>query len=146
MYMNEEIIPADKKLRTKILIGIILTMPIGAFYVYNFTSYIKEISTAVDVNKAIDKVKDLVFWATLVNAVISSIFSAYLLFLANRVYKFQRFPPMGMRVIRDTKVASGKNAYRIGALLILVALLILSTNLFMWYMKVIIDNLFAQAA
>jgi hypothetical protein len=140
--MDNQIIPADKSLRKKVLLIVLLCIPIGFFLIQSVTDYIEVCKSLADtdIDLAIRKMKELIALIMVINALVSSAIGLYLIFLAVKILKSNSYPPPGMKVIQDTRIRTGKKAKIAGAAFIFMAMLILSTNLIIWYLHVIVEN------
>ncbi|QTA93714.1 hypothetical protein [Desulfonema magnum] len=141
--MNPPIIPADKKLRKQTIVALLICIPIGLFLIQSLSAYIEEFESliATDIELATVKIKKLLTIITVINAIFSSALALHLSSLAIKILKSGCYPPPGMRVIKDTPLQIGKKAKNIGTALIFTALLILSTNIILWYVHVMLDQL-----
>lgn len=142
----DQIIPADEKLRKYLIIGLLLFTAIGGFLIYFTSVYLEEckILAESDVNLAVAKVKEFLFFVTIANALFSSGLSLYFISVAIKTLKSERYPPEGMSVIKDTTLQTGKKAKGIAIAHILMAAILLSSNILTWYLRVIIDTLVSK--
>ncbi len=140
------IILADKKLRKQVLIALLICIPLGGFLIQGTSAYIDEYESLMttDIELAIVKIKKLLTTITVINAIFSSASALYLTSLAIKILKSDHYPPPGMRVIRDTPPQIRKKAKHIAVALIVTALAILSTNIILWYIRVIVDQLISK--
>ncbi len=141
--MRDPIIYADKKLRKQILLILLLLFPVGLFLTQSLSSHVEEITALAehDIGQALAKLRNLVTIFTVANGIFSLAFALYFAFLAMRVLKSEQFPPPGMRVVRDTHLRTGKKAKSMGMLMIFMALVMLSSNLITWYLRVFVKQL-----
>ncbi len=139
----DQIIPADEKLKKQLMIGMLLFTVIGGFLIYFMSAYLEEckILAESDMELAVAKVKNFLFFVTIANALFSSGFSVYFISVAIKILKSERYPPEGMSVIKDTTLRTGKKAKGIAIAHIFMAIILLSSNILMWYIHVIIDTL-----
>ncbi|MBF0119395.1 MAG: hypothetical protein HQK79_11210 [Desulfobacterales bacterium] len=137
----EEIIRADKNLQKKFIVIMLSIVFICSYIIYNINSYLQNILLFKTPEIAIIQIKNILVILSVINAIISLGFAVYFILLSIKTFKFNRFPPIGMRVIRDTNVQTGKKAIRTGTSLIVIAILILSTNLCIWYIRIFIYSM-----
>ncbi|MGA7876211.1 MAG: hypothetical protein WCA08_11150 [Desulfoferrobacter sp.] len=133
--MNLDFYPSRNGARRRVVTLIILAVALGILLVYHLTGYFQEIRTIADDHpeQAFVKLKSFSSAFLLINGIITSLFAAYFTFTAWKIWKNGRFPPAGMKVIRSTKVHTGSRAKIIAVVCLLIALLMLSTNIFLWY-------------
>jgi hypothetical protein len=139
--MNDTIIAADKKFRRQIIITLAVALPVCLGIFYGFKLYFLKIPAGSDVTWLIKKVNKVILWVWVANGAISAWLSTRLAIMSMNTFKSQRFPPPGMRVIRDTKICTGRKAKIHGFLLIAAALLVLSTNLALFFLHQKIHDL-----
>lgn len=144
--MNDSVMHADKKLRKQLLVLILLLIPAGLFLIQILSANVEDIKTlaATDIDQAVAKLRNLVTIFAVANAVFSVAFGLYAVSIAIRILKSEQFPPPGMRVIRDTRIRTGKKAKTMGMLMIFMAIILLSTNLISWYLHVLVDQLISK--
>jgi len=133
--MNLDFHPSHNGASRRVVTLIILAVALGILLVYNFTGYFQEIRTIADDHpeQAFVKLKSFSSAFLLINVIITFLFAAYFTFTAWKIWKNGRFPPAGMKVIRSTKIHTGSKAKIIAVVCLLIALLMLSTNIFLWY-------------
>jgi len=141
--MTEHIIPVDKKLRKQTLIGLLLLILIGAFLIQAILAHFEEIKSLAITNPDLSvlKVKEFVCWVIILNAILSLAFCVYFVSIAIRILKSKRYPPPGMRVIKDTRLQTGKKAKAMAIVQIIMAVFAILTNAVPWYLYVIIEKL-----
>jgi hypothetical protein len=142
--MNNTIVPADKKFRKQVVITLVIALPVCMGIFYGFKLYFLQFSSGPDVTLLIHRVQSMIFWIWIANGVISAWLSTRLVLWAVKTFQFNQFPPPGVRVIRDTKIKTGKSARMLGLLLIIAALIVLSTNLVLFFLHQTINDLIAQ--
>jgi len=126
--MTDQFLPANKKYKKQVILTIIIALPVAVASFYLHTNYMHTMSSELSRTDFIEKLKVINFWILIMNAIISIGVSAYLLSLATKIIKYEMYPPPGMRLIKRTKISTGKQAKLIGALFIFSALITLSTN------------------
>jgi hypothetical protein len=104
--MNQDIVPADKNLRKKFFIFLGLSVIAVLIIVPYFNGYLEQIKQAFKENPEVAFKKSmLVLKATLSFVSLLLVMTEiYLIFLARRTLKSGQYPPLGMRVIRDTRL------------------------------------------
>lgn len=136
-------IQADKKLRKQVIIGILLFIPVGGILTHLILTDFEEcmLLAQTDTELAISRFRDLLTILTVANGVISIAFAIYFISVATKIYQSGCYPPKGMRVIRDTRVLTGKEATTMAVFHIFIAILVLSSNVLMGYIYFILDKL-----
>ncbi len=125
--MNVEIVYADKKLRQRAVLLMLTLILILAPIALLTLNYLNDLEALAESNskEALSKAITLTYiWGAFFTIGNLAIFS-YLMWLGIKIIKADRYPPPGMRVIKDTKVVRGKRARFRGGLLIFTAVLIL---------------------
>jgi hypothetical protein len=137
------IIPADKKYRKKAAFGLLVFLLISLACVQALVWEFKGIEALAETDggEALGKIRKLVTALSAANAVVSVALALWFFALAYRILESGQYPPPGMRVFRDTRLRTGRQARAGAALQAAVALLLLSTNLVMLYLHRILDSL-----
>ncbi|MBI5585661.1 MAG: hypothetical protein HY892_17765 [Deltaproteobacteria bacterium] len=110
--MPEEMIPADKKLR-KTTIILLIVFVLGLMLLSPFlNSRLAEWkqTAAGNPETAFRQFSSLFRWLLGITALLVSAASVYLIVIALRVLKADRYPPPGLKVIRDTRLRTGRPA------------------------------------
>ena len=143
---NKKIIKADKKLRNRTLIFIlILIILVFIFHIFynQFLSGIKNLaeeSPEMAINKILITLKILM----VAMCIIFAAFTIYCFHISLLIYKSEQFPPPGMRVIKDTVLITGEKAkvraiigFAITGVLVIFAFIILlyMNNIFQFLLK-----------
>ena len=130
----DEIIPADKGLRKKtiiLIIGIVLAVMIVGPYLSGYLADLRQ--EGVERPKsAYPRMITLMKWVLGSAALGITLAGAYLLIIAFRSLKAGRYPPPGMKVIRDTRIKTGRQAkimaylliFNSGAIILLIGLVL----------------------
>jgi hypothetical protein len=117
---SDEIIPADKGLRKKTIIGaigiVLAAMLLGPYLSGYLTELRQEGVERPEL--AYPKMITLMKWVLGSAALLITLTGAYLLVIAFRALKAGRYPPPGMKVIKDTRVKTGRQAKIMAYLLI----------------------------
>jgi len=129
---DPEIVPADPTLRRWVLIALAVAIPAGIPLIQFFSGKLSDYKAlaATDIEGAIAGIRELIRYLIGINAAVTVAAATYFLLLARRVLGSGRFPPPGMRVIRDARIRRGRLARGLGWLLVLLAGVLLATNLF----------------
>lgn len=141
--MNERMIRADRTLRKKVIIWAVFFGLAGVLIiqvVYSAFDGLESLAET-DPEQALSSLKKILTAITVTNAFGSSLFAFYFVSVAARILASGRYPPPGMRVLRDTRVRTGKKAKWMAAAQILAALLILATNIGMWFLHRIVEGI-----
>jgi MFS family permease len=126
---SDEIIPADKGLRKKtiiLIIGIFLAAMILGTYLNGYLADLR-LEGEERPELVYPKLITLMKWFLGSAAIGITLTGVYLLVIAFRTLKAGRYPPPGMKVIKDTRIKTGKPA-KIRAYLLLfnsVAIIVL---------------------
>lgn len=136
-------IQADKKLRKQVIIGILLFIPVGGFLIHLILTYFEEcmLLMGTDTELGISRLRSLLTILAIVNGFISLAFAIYFISLAMKIHQSGCYPPKGMRVIKDARVLTGKEAKAMAVFHIFIAILALSSNILIGYIYVILDKL-----
>jgi NADH:ubiquinone oxidoreductase subunit 4 (subunit M) len=130
----DEIIPADKGLRKKTIIGIILAAMILGPYLNGYLADLRQEGEERP-ESAYPKMITLMKWVLGSAAFLITLTGVYLLVIAFRALKAGRYPPPGMKVIKDTRVKTGRQAKIMAYLLIFnsgAIILLISLDLFLF--------------
>jgi MFS family permease len=130
----DEIITADKGLRKKTII-LVVAIVLGAMVVGPFLNgYLADLrQEAVDRPElGYSKMIVLMKWVLGSAALLITLTGVYLLIIAFRALKAGRYPPPGMKVIKDTRVKTGRQAkimaylliFNSGAIILLIGLVL----------------------
>jgi len=138
-----EIVRADPGTRKKVLRGglLALVLCLGCVLALVLQFQRMEGLAETHADQALEQLKKTVDVLFLVNALLSIALSAWFFRLAARTLASGRYPPPGTRVFRDTRLRTGGAARVLAALQVVVAVLLLSTNLVMLSLQRLLDNL-----
>ena len=133
--MNRDFDPARKEGRGRAVVIIFLILVVGGMLIHGLTGYLEGLKNIAGDNPelAFAKLRRFSSIFLLINAIITFLFAAYLTLIGWRTWKNEQFPPPGVKLIRSTKVHTGSHAKAIAVISVIVALLMMSTNLFLWY-------------
>lgn len=141
-----EIQGADVKLRRIVLAGLTLFGLLMSYLVLQLDAYFGRLQelAKTDLTAAAEKIHVLSTWFFVSLGAVTVLFAFYLIFLAFRVLKGQRFPPTGMRVINDTKILRGRAARAYGSFALILAVAVLAAGLLIpWKAQKKLDHLLA---
>ncbi|MCU0578532.1 MAG: hypothetical protein MUF69_03205 [Desulfobacterota bacterium] len=137
--MSSEMIPADKNLRKKIIFLLIFfvlgLMLLSPYLNARLAEWRQEAAT--DPETAWVRYSSLFQWLLGLTALLVSAASVYLIVVSVRVLKSDRYPPPGWKVIRDTRLQTGRRA-RITAYMLMVnsvILIVLVSLIFLVFTK-----------
>ncbi|MBF0319745.1 MAG: hypothetical protein HQL01_08080 [Nitrospirae bacterium] len=120
---ENEIVPTDKGLRKKLLVTALIMLPVALLVSRYLLSYIEGLKL-LEPETAFRKMIFLFRMVTGLGALGISACSIYFITFGVRTYRQKRYPPKGVRLIRDTEVRTGRRA-EVAAVLIIALSLIL---------------------
>jgi MFS family permease len=143
---TDEIIPADKGLRNKtiiLVIGVVLAAMILGPYLNGYLADLKQEGEKRP-ELAHPQLITLMKWVLGTAALGITLAGVYLLVIAFRALKAGRYPPPGMKVIKDTRVKTGRQAkimaylliFNSAAILLLIGLVLFVSMLVAEKMKI----------
>jgi heme/copper-type cytochrome/quinol oxidase subunit 3 len=139
--MPEELIRADNSLRKKtivLLVIFVLGLMLLSPYLNNRLAAWRQAS-GENPETALARYSSLFQWLLGITALLVSAASLYLMVVAVRVLKTEQYPPPGLKVIRDTRLQTGRRA-KITAYLLLVnsmILIVLVTLIFLLFARLV---------
>jgi hypothetical protein len=141
---NEEIVYADKDYRKKIIIGFILVALATAVVLHYSNAHIDSLILEKNIDNQFKSIEDAFSYILFLRGVITigyAIIGIYCVSIGYKTLKSNRFPPRGMKVIRDTKIKGGSSAKAIAyGMFVCGFLLITLSNIAFWYMHKVFDN------
>jgi hypothetical protein len=143
---SHEIVPGDPKLRRLVLIGLVLLVCAGILGLHRFQEALDGIKElfAHDPHQARERLRALIMVFMSVHVILTTSGSVYLVSLGIRCMRAGRYPPKGMRVLKDTRVVSGSRVGLLSTLLILVGILLLASNALIWRLVSYLEELGRQ--
>lgn len=136
LNMNQGIVPADKGLRKKIVLFLVLVTIVFIIIEPYFQGYLDQIDQKSQKDREF-AFREMMLLFKLSMGIVSLLLlsmGGYLLLLARGISKSGRYPPPGMKVIRDTRVRTGDKAKSITILMIVSSgILILFAFLFLYF-------------
>ena len=133
--MNTGVIPADKELRKKFIIFLVLVTIAFIAFKPHIKGYMDQIDQLSKKNPelAYKKTMLLLKWSMGVVFILLLSMGVYLSLLARRTLRSGQYPPPGMRVIRDTRLRTGNQAKRAAISLIVLASILIVVAFFFLY-------------
>jgi hypothetical protein len=130
-----DIVPADNGLRLKYLAGAVLLAILAAVLWPYWTRILEDIKI-LGQNRPDLELKKLVYYARVIfgiGMILVGIAGTSMVRTAVRILRSGRFPPPGMRVLRDMPVIIGTGAKVRAFLLIAVTILLVGSQLFLFF-------------
>ena len=134
--MDQDMVRADKSLRKKLILFLILFTIIVILIQPTINRYIEQIKETSEKDPELAFKKSMVALKVSLGLVSFLLLMAgvYFIALARRTFKSGQYPPPGMRVIRDTRLRTGIQAKRAGiSLIALSCILILFACFFLYW-------------
>jgi cytochrome bd-type quinol oxidase subunit 2 len=125
--MRQTIIPADKKLRKKIILFLVLIAVALILSESYFKGYLERIEEESQKNPDL-AFRKILFLFKLCVGVVSLLLvgmGGYLILLARRISKSGQYPPPGMKVIRETRIRTGDEAKSIRTLMVVSSVILI---------------------
>jgi hypothetical protein len=134
-------LPQDNEGRKGTMILILIATVLGILAIRMAYDYIDDLKSLADhdLDLSFTKLQKLSSILMGANAVFSSLFAFWFAWLAWQVWKNKRFPPPNVRVIQTRKILVGVRARMIALLCLIIALLLMSTNIYMWRLCKMLD-------
>jgi len=134
--MDTGLLPADKVLRKKFILILVIVILASIVLEPHFKAYMHQIDqlSKKDPERALEKTMLVLKWS--LRIVFFSLLGvgAYLILLARRTLRSGQYPPPGMRVIRDTRLRKGNQAKRAAtSLIVLASFLIVAAFFFLYW-------------
>jgi hypothetical protein len=113
--MDQDIVPADKELRKKFIIFIVLATIVAIIIEPYIKGYLDQIEQLSPKNPELAFKKSMFILKVALDLVSLLLLSmgVYFVFLARKTLRSGQYPPPGMRVIRDTRLRTGTQAKRV---------------------------------
>ncbi|GIX46770.1 MAG: hypothetical protein KatS3mg131_0981 [Candidatus Tectimicrobiota bacterium] len=128
--MEPEYLPADRRLRARVLAGALGVLALVALGMPRFTAWLRAFLQQAEVDTVL-LLLELAFATSLLGFVLCGVAC---LRLGRRVLAHACFPPPGLRVLRPTRVVRGAAARRWGYTLVAVAVVfLLGSAACLWY-------------
>lgn len=119
--MNEGIMPADKGYRRRVLAIYVVIVLLGLVLIGWVLPLTKEYIDQLEPETATSAMKTTLILVFLTIVPIA----LYILAFGRKVMQHERFPPPGVKVIRDTKIIEGKKARARGRVLVVLSLVLI---------------------
>ena len=123
--MNEEIIPADRTYRKTLFIVYLVLVLVGGALIGWMLPWAQDYLEGLKAQKALDIIKVALF--VLFLSIVP--LGAYLFTVGRKMMQYERFPPPGMKVIIDTKVAEGEKVKFRGQVVVVLSLVLILLGL-----------------
>jgi cytochrome bd-type quinol oxidase subunit 1 len=144
--MNQDIVPADKSLRKKFIIFFVLLTITVILIEPTINRYVEQIKQISEKNPEVAFKKSM--FALKVSLGIISLLllmaGLYFIVLARRIFKYDQYPPPGMRVIRDTRLCIGTQAKRVAISLIALSCILIILAFFFLYFPFAFEKTMGQ--
>ncbi len=141
--------PPDSEQRRRAKVLILAALILGVFAIraaYDYTDHLKALA-GLDLEVSLAGMQRFSIILLCANALVTSIFAIYFLRLARQIWEGGQFPPPNMKLIRPATIRTGASARAIALLCLVIALLLLSTNIFMWrFHRMLTDVVKRQSA
>jgi len=134
--MDTDLIPADKVLRKKVILFLLVVILASIVLEPHFKAYMHQVSqlSKKDPELALEKTMLLLKWSLRLVFLSLLGMGVYLIVLARRTFRSGQYPPPGMRVIRDTRLRTGNQANRAAiSLIVLASFLIVAAFFFLYW-------------
>ena len=133
--MNRDIIPADKNLREKFIIFLVLFTIVVILIEPSIDRYIEQIKQISEKDPEVAFKKSMFALKVSLGLVsfLLLIMGVYFIILARRTLKSGQYPPPGVKVIRDTRLRSGTQAKRVAISLIALSCILIILAFFFLY-------------
>ena len=133
--MDQDMVRADKSLRKKLILFLILFTIIVILIEPTINRYIEEIKQTSEKDPELAFKKSMVALKVSLGLVsfLLLMTGVYFIALARRTFKSGQYPPPGMRVIRDTRLRTGTQAKRAGIYLIALSCILIIFACFFLY-------------
>ncbi len=133
--MDTDLISADNALRKKFFLILVIVVLASIVLEPHLKAYMHQIDqlSKKDPELALEKTKLLLKWSMRVVFAALAGMGTYLILLARRTLRSGKYPPPGMRVIRDTRLRTGNQAKRAAVSLIFLASFLIVVAFFFLY-------------
>jgi hypothetical protein len=124
--VNEEIIPADRTYRRTLLVIYLVLVLVGGALIGWVLPWAEGYLEGLEATRALGVIK----FALIVLFLSMVPLGAYLFSVGRKMMKYQRFPPLGMKVITDTQVVEGEKVKFQGQVVVVLSLILILLGLF----------------
>ncbi len=144
--MNDPVVKADPALRKKTIVFVVAASLLGLVLIVFFQSELGRVDELARENPqaALEQLLNRLHLLALSMTLLFVPFSLYLLYVSIRTYRTSRFPPPGTRVIRDTRIVTGRRARMRGIAGVLVAAAFLALALYAVRLMITMGETFAD--
>ncbi len=144
--MNQDVVPADKELRKKIIIFIVLVTIVVIVtepYIKGYLDQIEQLSQK-DPQLAFKKSMFILKVALGFVSLLLLSMGVYFVLLARKTLRSGQYPPPGMRVIRDTRLRTGAQAKRVAISFIVISSILILIAFFFFYFPFAFEKTMGQ--
>jgi len=140
--MSQDIVRADKEFRKRFIVFLILIAIIFSVTILSVKSYLDQLEELRRENPGLagKKVMLLLKWWMGLGSLPILGLAVYQIILGRRILKSGRFPPPGMKVIRDTKIQTGAKAKKVAISLIALSSIVIVIILFLVYLPFVFEK------
>ena len=140
--MSQDIVPADKEFRKRFIVFLMLIVIVFSVTILSVKSYLDQMGELRQENPGLagKKVMLLLKWWMGLGSLPILGLAVYQIILGRRILKSGRFPPPGMKVIRDTKIQTGAKAKKVAISLIALSSIVIVTILFLVYLPFVFEK------
>lgn len=141
--LDTTIVPADRAYRRRVF-GAFLCLAIlaaASLWALHGAFLALESLAEADPAAAVERLRALVNLISLGNAAVSAALCIWFFALAHRTLRSGQYPPPGLRVLRDTRLRTGPQSRVMAFRLVAFALIILSGNGVLWYLRRVVYSL-----
>ncbi len=130
--MNEPVLKADRALRKKAILFVVAASVLGLVLLIFFQNELGQLDQLARENPraALEQLLDRLHLLAVFVTLLFVPFSLYLLYLSIQTYRTSRFPPPRTRVVRDTRIVTGRRARRKGMAGVFLAAVFLALALY----------------
>lgn len=130
MDPQPQLVKADERLRLIMMVGFVLFALVGTLFIWFFVQSLNysEVQPTSELSR--DTLRVALSVLTFILTVTLIGFGGYLANISVRTLKSARFPPAGLRVIKDTEVVIGKRARIRGAARLILSVLLIVSGVF----------------
>ncbi len=135
-------VPADRRLSRIMGWLLLILAAAGGLVIYFVSARLAAVEALAEADPvlAVARIRNLLSGFIIANLMVTAAFAVYFVLLGRRVLRAGRYPPPGMKVLRKTRVRTGKGAAWIGRGFVLFALALLCSNLVLLQLYRILDR------
>ena len=140
--MGQDIVRADREFRKRFIVFLVLIVIVFSVTILSVKSYLDQMGELRRENPGLAGKKIVLllkWWMGLGSLPILGL-AVYQIILGRRILKSGRFPPPGMKVIRDTKIETGAKAKKVAISLIALSSIVIVIILFLVYLPFVFEK------